>query len=383
MSRSVRFLHCGGFRFDSPVWDGPEKWTALRNRDLWQTFQDVLSLCQKEAIEFLFITGNLFEQEYVRKETVERVAAVLAKLPEVKIFITPGRLDPHIITSAYRLTVWPANVHIFSSGISSLTFPAHDLTVSGSGWTAYHQEKPFPDHYQSSKEGSLHVMLLHTALESEKNPEGFIPLREEQIAAGVQYLALGYNENWSGILKIGDTTLADCGAAEPRSFAAPGPHGVILGELARDSGRFEFRELAQRTYNTKELTLEAGGSLEKTAEEIAAGIDPEARARNLYRIKLKGPAADLDTVQTMQKLLERSLSFVEVMPLAGNQESGLEWRRQPVKNSEGFPTFAQLFLQKLQKRSLEAAEDQKAEYWGLVEKIGQTALGQGRVFDDH
>lgn len=44
MASSVRFLQCAGFRFDSPSWDGPEKWIALRNQDLWDTFQAVLSI---------------------------------------------------------------------------------------------------------------------------------------------------------------------------------------------------------------------------------------------------------------------------------------------------------------------------------------------------
>ncbi|AET67653.1 hypothetical protein Desor_2044 [Desulfosporosinus orientis DSM 765] len=384
MPTSVRFLHCGGFRFDSPDWEGPEKWTALRNQDLWQTFQAVLNLCQTENIEFLFITGNLFDQEYVRKETVERVAGSLAKLQDTKIFITPGRLDPHIITSAYRLTVWPGNVYIFSSGVSSFPFPTHNLIVSGSGWTAYHQEKSFLEHYERSKDGTIQVMLLHAVMESEKSPEGYIPLRQEQIASSnLNYLALGHNEGWSGIQKIGETTLADCGAVEPRTFADQGPHGVILGELSIDSSRFEFKELAQRAYITKNLSLQGKDNLEDMVEEIIAGIGQGERERNLYRINLKGSLTDIESIiQPMQKLLEKKLNFVEVIPLESKGEPSIEPSWRVVENSEGFPTLAHLFLKKLKKRLAEADEDQK-EYWGLVEKIGQTALGRGRVFDDY
>ena len=109
MAPCVRFLQCAGCRFDSPSWEGPEGWTAQRNQDLWQTFEAVLSLCRSEKVEFLFLTGDLFEQEYVHKETVERVARSLAKLKGTKIFIAPGERDPFVTTSAYRLAVWPVS----------------------------------------------------------------------------------------------------------------------------------------------------------------------------------------------------------------------------------------------------------------------------------
>ena len=91
MAASVRILHCAGFRFDSLSWEGPEGWVAQRNQDLWQTFEAVLSLCRSEKVDFLFLAGDLFEQEYVRKETVERVARSFAKLEGTMIFIAPGK----------------------------------------------------------------------------------------------------------------------------------------------------------------------------------------------------------------------------------------------------------------------------------------------------
>ncbi|MDA8223994.1 hypothetical protein [Desulfosporosinus sp.] len=385
MTSCLRFLQCAGFRFDSPFWDGPESWTKFRNQDLWQSFQAVLELCQSEKIEFLFLTGDLFEQEYVRKETVERVARSLAKLEGTRVFITPGRRDPLIISSAYRLTVWPSNVHIFSSGVTSVRIPSHNVTVYGAGWTAYHQERPFLDSFQPVNDGTLQLMLLHAMVDSNRNTEGFIPIRHEQVSSsGLDYLALGSLEGWSGVQQAGKTNWADCGSPEARSFQDTGPHGVLLGEIQKDSSRFEFRELGQRCYIEKNFTIQSQSSIEGIAEKIIAETSLEERQKNLYRIKLSGNLLDVEEwVQRLQNLLMTQFRFVTVLPLEERTHSQLEFSglsRQ--KSMEGFPTLAKIFINKLQARFVNADKSESSDYWEIVQKIGLTALGQGRTVDE-
>lgn len=385
MASCVRFLQCAGFRFDSSSWEGPEGWTALRNQDLWQIFEAVLSLCRSEKIEFLFLTGDLFEQEYVRKETVERVARSLAKLEGTRIFITPGKRDPLILTSAYRLVVWPRNVHIFSSGVSSVKIPSHNVTVSGAGWTAYHQERPFLNGFQATNDGMLQLMLLHAEVDSENDTEGFIPIRQDQIASsGLAYLALGHREIWSGIQQAGETFWADCGAPIARSFHDSGPHGVLLGEIEKESSQFEFRELGQRRYIEKELAIQSQDDIEEGTAKLLAETSPEERQKDLFRIKLSGRLLDDEgMVHTLQKLLETKFRFVEVLPLRRRMPSQFESRGVSVaKKSEGYPTLPQIFVANLQKSLVDVRGSETYEYWELVQKIGLTALGQGRVFDE-
>lgn len=335
MAPSVRFLQCAGCRFDSPSWDGPEGWVALRNRDLWQTFEAVLSLCRAEKVEFLFLTGDLFEQEYVHKETVERVARSLARLKDTKIFITPGERDPLVTTSAYRLAVWPSNVHIFSSGISCVEIPAHNVTIYGSGWTAYHQEGPFLDGFQLTGAETISIMLLHAEVEP-NNSEGFIPILLDNIAAsGLTYLALGHQERWSGIQQAGETIWADSGSIEPRRFGESGPHGVIMGEIEQDCVRLEFRELGQRQYIEKTLDIQA--DLEALATKLLLETNPQFEAD------------------------------VEV----------------PLKTrAVGYPTLSEVFSSKMKERQATAESTENQEHWELVKKIGLAALGQGRIDDE-
>lgn len=387
MAPSVRFLQCAGCRFDSPSWEGPEGWAAQRNQDLWQTFEAVLSLCQSEKIEFLLLTGDLFEQEYVHKETVDRVARSLANLKGTKIFITPGGRDPFVTTSAYRLSVWPSNVHIFSSGISNVKIPSQNVTVYGAGWTAYHQEGSFLDGFQSTRDGTIPIMLLHAKVDSIKNTEGFIPILPEHIASsGLAYLALGHQEGWSGIQKSGETVWADSGFLEARSFGESGPHGVIIGEIEHDTARFEFRELGQRHYVEKTFVIQS--NIELLTTKLLSETSPEERQRDLFRIKLSGPFRKVEAaVHPLKKLLADMFCFVEVVHTERETNSRFELDAVTpletiVGNRDGYPTLPQIFINKLKVRQDTAVGTENHEHWELVKKIGLAALGQGRIDDE-
>jgi len=388
MAPCVRFLQCAGCRFDSPSWEGPEGWAAQRNQDLWQTFEAVLSLCRSEKVEFLFLTGDLFEQEYVNKETVERVTRSFAKLKGTKIFISPGQRDPFITTSAYRLAVWPSNVHIFSSGISSVKIPSQNVTVYGAGWTAYHQEGPYLDGFQSTRDGTIPIMLLHAEVDSVKNTEGFIPIVPEHIASsGLVYLALGHQPGWSGIQKAGETVWADSGFLEARSFAESGPHGVIMGEIEQDSSRFEFRELGKRHYIEKTLSIQS--NIESLTTKLLSEMSPEERQRDLFRVKLSGPYRKVEALVTpLQKLLGDKLRFVEVVHTEVETNSRIDTDvvtslETMARIGDGYPTLTQVFINKLKERMDTAVSIENHEHWELVMKIGLAALEQGRLDDEN
>ena len=386
MASCVSVLHCAGFRFDSPAWEGPERWAAQRNQDLWQTFEAVLSLCRSEKVELLLLAGNLFEQEYVRKETVERVAKSFAKLNGTEIFIAPGERDPLVTTSAYRLVVWPSNVHIFTGSLSSVEISTLNVTVYGAGWIAYRQDEPFHDGFQTTRDGTLQLMLLHAETDSGMNTEGFISISPEQIASsGLNYLALGHQETWSGIRQARKTIWADCGSPEARSFRESGPHGVLLGEIEQECARFEFLELGQRRYIEKNLAIQS--DLEGLAAQLLAETSPEERQKDLFRIKLSGHVRDVEAaIPVLQQLLANKFRFVEVLSFEGQlTQLGpdvIRTKEPMTGDRDGYPTLTQIFVDKIQARLDLAENTEDYEHWELVQKIGLAALGQGREDDE-
>ena len=367
MTSGLRVLHCGGFLFDSPFWEGPSEWVDQRNQDLWITFEKVLSLCRSENTDLLLLTGNLFEQEYVKKKTVERLAKSFSELENTKVLIIPAEKDPLVISSAYRLAVWPTNVHIFPGGISSVKIASLNTTVYGAGWTAYRQDINFLDDFRVVDDDTLQLMLLHS---KQVDPE--------QIAStGLNYLALAGEEIWSGIQLAGKTYWADSGSPEARSFSRPGPRGVLLGEIAEDSAEFEFYELGQRKYIEKQYVHRAdlGGLVQSLLSETTK----DEQIKDLFRIILTGPTKlTEEAVPKLQKLLKNKIRFFEILAYE-EKISGFSLDEA----DEDFPTFTKIYYDKMQEYLNKAGNPDDYEHWALVQKIGLAALEQGRVDNEN
>jgi len=268
--------------------------------------------------------------------------------------------------------------------MANVKVPSLNATVFGTAWTAYQQEKPFLNNFPRADDSKFQLMLLHAEVDSMKTTEGFIPIRQDQIASsGLDYLALGHGEVWSGIQRSGETYWADCGTVEARGFLNSDPHGVIIGEIGKESSHFEFRELGQRSYIEKNLTIEPQDTPKRLVEKLLAEISPEERQKDLFRIKLAGMLSNIEEMaQSLQRLLETRIRFIEVLALEERIQAELRPHRVSAKKSPGYPTQAQIFVDQLQECLIKANGSESREYWELVRKIGLTALGQGRVFDE-
>jgi len=380
MAQPIRFVHCAGFRFDSPEWEGPHSWTEIRNQDLWQTFEQVLSICQNEKVHFLFITGNLFEQEYTSKNTVERVAKALSGLEGITIIIAPGEKDPLVISSVYRLTNWPENVHIITTNINRIAFPSLRAVVYGVAWTSYRPPKVIWNNFikikNKDKDLPISFMLLPGGVVPKKKAdrerlvsENSIFLHEEQVkSSGLTYLALGDSRRWQGPKQIGDTIWANCGTILARSFRENWSHGVMVGEISEEFTNIEFLRLDQRRYIT--LSTKWGNLEEIKAEIIALKAD---RQQDLFRIKIK----DTDLTEapnialTLKQNLSSEIKYVEIIT---------EKELPPINdNTEHiFPTLEHVFNTEIAKRIADADNSDLQKHWELVERIGKSALNHGR-----
>ncbi|MDR3270042.1 MAG: hypothetical protein LBT32_00805, partial [Peptococcaceae bacterium] len=223
MLPNISMLHCAGLRLGAPEFPEP---------DTWETFEALLSLCRAKGAELLLIAGNLFEQEWVSQEDVERVARSLGSLPGTSVFVTPADRDPLVQTSVYRLVEWPDNVHIFSSAIAGIECLAGKARVYGCAWAAYQQHDWgfLREFHITAETDRAQIMLLPVSL-----PESV--MRD----SGLHYAALGIEDHWSGAIRRSERTFwADCGMLTPRDSGALGSYGVVWGELAAEESRFEF-----------------------------------------------------------------------------------------------------------------------------------------------
>jgi DNA repair exonuclease SbcCD nuclease subunit len=123
--------------FDMPftMFKGNRKFIEKRRIEHRQIFKDTIDFARETAVDFLFIAGDLFEQKYVKDETIKYIISLFNSIPDVKIFISPGNHDPLTKTSPYNTYSFPPNVIIFKDKLEKYSF--EDVDIYGVGFSNY------------------------------------------------------------------------------------------------------------------------------------------------------------------------------------------------------------------------------------------------------
>ena len=108
----MKFVHIADMHFDSPFVNLSDKEALgdIRRLEQRKVFKKVIEYIKQEKVEYLFISGDLYEQKYVKQSTVEYINNLFKEIPETHIFISPGNHDPYIKNSYYNKFEWSKNV---------------------------------------------------------------------------------------------------------------------------------------------------------------------------------------------------------------------------------------------------------------------------------
>ena len=108
--------------FDSPFVNLADKENLGEKRRLEQRkiFKKVIEYIKNNNIEYLFISGDLYEHKYIKKTTIEYINNLFKEIPNTKIYISPGNHDPFLKNSYYNKFNWNENVKIFTNKIEKI-----------------------------------------------------------------------------------------------------------------------------------------------------------------------------------------------------------------------------------------------------------------------
>ena len=128
----MKFVHIADMHFDSPFTTLSDKGNLGEQRRLEQRkiFKKVIEYIKENKIEYLFISGDLYEHQYIRKSTIEYINNLFKEIENTKIFISPGNHDPILKKSYYNNFIWNKNVYIFNSEKKKQIYMDMDLMIS-------------------------------------------------------------------------------------------------------------------------------------------------------------------------------------------------------------------------------------------------------------
>jgi DNA repair exonuclease SbcCD nuclease subunit len=282
----MKFIHIADLHLDSPFTMLSEKGNLGEIRRLEQrnTFKKVINYCKENNIEYIFIAGDLYEHDYVKKTSIDFINNLFKEIPETKVFITPGNHDPYIKNSIYETYEFSKNVYVFKdSKIEKIE--DEKINLYGAAFTEFYREDSPLEELVLENNGKPNILLLHCDLNGSKDKEGFsyCPILTSKIKSlKFDYSALGHvhKTNYEP-----NNNIVYSGSLTSFGFDELGDHGMIVGEIKNGNLETEFVPLDERKFEEIHLDVQKFNSKEEIIEEInVMYLEP----KTMYKIILEG-----------------------------------------------------------------------------------------------
>lgn len=265
----MKFVHIADMHFDSPFVNLSDKdiMGDLRRLEQRKAFKKVIEYIKENDIKYLFISGDLYEHKYVKKSTIEYINNLFKEIPETKILISPGNHDPKIKNSYYNKFEWNDNVKIFGSKIEKVELP--EVDIYGYGFDDFYCTDSGIEKFEIENKNKINILIIHGTLDGASIEEKqYNSMTKKMLKQkGFDYIALGHihkkdydSEENQNIVYPGSTISL--------GFDELGEHGMILGEVEKESINLKFIPLDEEEFIEINLDVSDLFSIEELIEKI-------------------------------------------------------------------------------------------------------------------
>jgi hypothetical protein len=233
----------------------------------------VCELAAKEAVDFLLLAGDTFEDNAVDRGLVDRVAALLdgAGCP---VYVLPGNHDP-----IQPGCVWEDAAWRFALNVTILSEPS-PVSVAGGILlpcplrVRRSQEDPTAWIRGDERDGIVRVVVAHGNAESLMTEEGGFPIPPDVPArTSADYVALGHWHSTVLFPSAGAMRMAYSGTPEPTRFGETDSGNVLVVSIAEAGAVPEIRKLKTGQLRWRQVgveeTITAPGKLAEIARNLA------------------------------------------------------------------------------------------------------------------
>ena len=282
----MKFVHIADMHFDSAFVNlsDREYMGDLRRLEQRKVLKKVIDYIKENNIEYLFISGDLYEHKYIKQSTIEYINKLFHEIPNTKIYISPGNHDPYLKNSYYSKCNWNKNVTIFSDKIEKIE--NEDVHIYGYGFTDFYCESSGVEDIEIENNHKLNILVIHGSLDSSNVlDKKYNPIKKNILKTkGFDYIALGhihkldYNSEKNQNIVYPGSTIA-------KGFDELGQHGMIVGEFEGKNLSLKFIHLDEKEYKVINLDIREINSKEELIEKIE---NLDIKENEYVEIKLKG-----------------------------------------------------------------------------------------------
>ncbi len=282
----MKFAHMADMHFDVPFTslNAREDLGEKRRLEQREVFKKAIEYIRENNINYLFIAGDLYEHEYVKKSTIEYIIKLFKEIPDTKIFIAPGNHDPYIKGSYYDTYDFGDNVYIFRNSRLE-KYEDNNVNIYGMAFTEFYMNESPLKNIKIESSNKPNILIAHCDLNGSKDEEGFSynPILESTLnSLEFDYGAIGHVHKNN--LKSKNKFIYP-GSTISLGFDELGEHGMIVGEIEKNKLYIDFIKLDDREF--EEQNLDIGDFNSK--EDLIEGIRKlNLKSENIYKIVLIG-----------------------------------------------------------------------------------------------
>lgn len=345
----MKFIHIADVHFDMPMISLKKNRDYIKKRRIEQkqAFRDVIQLAKKEKVDALFIAGDLFEQNFVERGTIEYIISNLQLIPEVNIFIIPGNHDPFIKDSPYATFEWPENVTIFKSEYGMISLA--DADIYGVGFESYEMDNEEIRNIKIEDESKINILVTHGTLNGAAHKYNDIKLKDLE---KFDYVALGHIHE----KKVDNSRIIYPGSLVSCGFDEMGEHGFVKGEITKDDCKIEFVCSNAKEFKRIEFDLSEYTNFHDIIEALS--LDD----KSYYKIIFKGSRNfNISELVEALSLLDKSICEIK-------DKTRVPYDFETIKKEENLKgVFTRKILEEVEKMS----DDEKTEMYRIIDMIYQ------------
>ena len=362
----MRFVHIADLHIDSPFVNLSDKDNLgdIKRLEQRRVLKKVIEYIKSNNIECLFISGDLYEQNYIRKSTIEYINNLFQEIPNTQIYISPGNHDPFIKNSYYSKFKWNNNVKIFNSKIEKVEFN-DKINIYGYGFDDFYCTDCGIENFNIDEDdkNKINILVIHSTIDGaniEERQYNSISkkLLEEK---GFDYVATGH------IHKLDYNSYERQNIVYPGStislgFDEIGKHGMIVGNIEKENLNLEFIPLSENDFIEIEIDITDIGSQDELVEKID---DIKIDENNLAKIKLTGKRSFEIDRYNIYKLLQND-NIIKI-----KDHTKIKYDLDKIANDN---TLKGLFAKEILKRMKESQENGDSESIEILEKAVEIAF---------
>ena len=282
----MKFVHFADLHLDTKFdnLNGVNGMPEKRRLEQRKVLKEIIEYVELNNVDILLISGDLYEQKYIRKSSIEYINNLFKKIPNTQIFIAPGNHDPYLANSFYNTFNWNDNVHIFENQIEKIKL--NGINIYGFGFNNYYCENSKIEEIKIENTKEINILVAHGSLDGgQEEYREYNPLSKSKLKKlGFDYIALGhihkpyYNEEEN-------QRIVYPGSPISFGFDELGKHGFIAGKITKEDIKLEFIETDKTQYIEETIDITNLFSNEDIIEKIQ---NLKLNYNNFYKIVLEG-----------------------------------------------------------------------------------------------